>query len=115
MFASNQDMDGNRKDSVRNVELSGQFCWNLATWELREEVNASAEWVAEEVDEFERCGLEKEMVSGKWLVEWERDELISWWRRRVWSMFPWCGAHRLNSSASITALCDFLEIRRWGL
>lgn len=63
MFASNQDMNGNRKDSVRNVELSGQFCWNLATWELREEVNASAEWVAEEVDEFERCGLEKEMVS----------------------------------------------------
>ena len=63
MFASNQDMNGNRKDSVRNVELSGQFCWNLATWELREKVNASAEWVAEEVDEFERCGLEKEMVS----------------------------------------------------
>ncbi len=60
MFSANQDMHQNRKDSVNNVEATGEFCWNVATWELREYVNASAEWFGAEVDEFERVGLEKE-------------------------------------------------------
>lgn len=59
MFSANQDMHNNRKNTVTNAEASGVFCWNIATWELREAVNTTAEWFTDEVDEFERAGLEK--------------------------------------------------------
>lgn len=60
MFSSNQTISGQRKDTVTNVEATGHFVWNLATWDLREAVNASAEQVAYGVDEFERAGVTKE-------------------------------------------------------
>jgi len=59
MFASNQDSKGNRKDTVRNAEESGEFVWNMATWDLREAVNISAQELPLDVDEFELAGLEK--------------------------------------------------------
>lgn len=59
MFAANQDSKGVRKDSVRNAEDTGEFVWNMATWELREAVNISAQELPRDVDEFERAGLEK--------------------------------------------------------
>ncbi|KAK4548473.1 hypothetical protein LTR36_009383 [Oleoguttula mirabilis] len=60
MFSANQDLNEHRKDSTVNAEATGEFCWNVATWDLREAVNATAEWFAGDVDEFERAGLEKE-------------------------------------------------------
>ena len=63
MFSANQTPTHERKDTVRNAEATGVFCWNLATWDLRESVNASAEQVPYGVDEFERTGLEKEWSS----------------------------------------------------
>lgn len=63
MFSSNQDMNNNRKDSVNNAEGTGVFCWNMATWDLREQVNITAEWLTDDVDEFERAGLEKEQAT----------------------------------------------------
>lgn len=60
MFAANQDLaTGGRKDTTNNAEATGSFCWNLATYELREAVNASAQTLGAEVDEFEHAGLEK--------------------------------------------------------
>jgi flavin reductase (DIM6/NTAB) family NADH-FMN oxidoreductase RutF len=59
MFAANQSPRGERKDTVENVERTGVFCWNLATWDLREHVNASAEWLPPGVDEFAKAGLDK--------------------------------------------------------
>jgi flavin reductase (DIM6/NTAB) family NADH-FMN oxidoreductase RutF len=59
LFCANRNFDGGRKDSVVNIDATGQFVWNLATWALREAVNASAEHVGPEVDEFERAGLAK--------------------------------------------------------
>jgi flavin reductase (DIM6/NTAB) family NADH-FMN oxidoreductase RutF len=59
MFASNQNSRGERKDSVRNAEDTGQFVWNMATYALRDAVNASAEEFPHGVDEFERAGLQK--------------------------------------------------------
>ena len=59
MFCANQNAGGRRKDTVVNVEDTGQFVWNLATWELREAVNRSSEDVAPEVDEFAHAGLVK--------------------------------------------------------
>lgn len=60
MFSANQSASfgGTRKDTVRNVEETGVFCWSMATWELRDAVNRSAEELPWEVDEFERVGLE---------------------------------------------------------
>ena len=45
------------KDSVRNIEETGQFVWNLATRPLAQAVNASSATVGEEVDEFALAGL----------------------------------------------------------
>jgi flavin reductase (DIM6/NTAB) family NADH-FMN oxidoreductase RutF len=60
MFSSNQTHEGKQKDSAINAEQTGRFCWNLATWDLRDAVNISSEQVPFGIDEFERAGLEKE-------------------------------------------------------
>jgi flavin reductase (DIM6/NTAB) family NADH-FMN oxidoreductase RutF len=59
MFASNQNTTGRRKDTVINTEQTGEFVWNMATYELREAVNKSAEEVAPDVDEFDIAGVTK--------------------------------------------------------
>jgi flavin reductase (DIM6/NTAB) family NADH-FMN oxidoreductase RutF len=59
MFSANQDSKGQRKDSVRNAEDTGEFVWNMATWDLRHAVNISAQELAPEVDEFALAGLEQ--------------------------------------------------------
>ncbi len=48
-----------RKDSIVNIEKTGEFVCNLATWDLREGMNVSSTNVGAEVDEFELAGLEK--------------------------------------------------------
>ncbi len=45
------------KDSVRNVEATGEFGWNLATFPLANAMNASCAAVAPGVDEFGLAGL----------------------------------------------------------
>lgn len=45
------------KDSVANIEATGEFVWNLATQELAEQMNASCAAVEPTVDEFELAGL----------------------------------------------------------
>jgi flavin reductase (DIM6/NTAB) family NADH-FMN oxidoreductase RutF len=59
MFSANQNTEGERKDSVRNAEQTGEFVWNMATYDLREAVNASAQELPHGVDEFEHAGLGK--------------------------------------------------------
>lgn len=59
MFSANQTTQGERKDSVRNAEQTGEFVWNMATYALRDAVNISAEELPHGVDEFERAGLTK--------------------------------------------------------
>lgn len=59
MFSANQTYEENRKDTVVNAEATGVFCWQLATFDLREAVNVTAEQVAPDIDEFERAGLTK--------------------------------------------------------
>lgn len=60
MFSANQTPRNERKDTVVNAEATQRFCWSLATWNLREYVNRTAEWLDYGVDEFEHVGLEKE-------------------------------------------------------
>ncbi|USU11647.1 flavin reductase family protein [Sphingomonadaceae bacterium OTU29THOMA1] len=46
-----------RKDSVANVEATGEFVWNLATRDLAEAMNATSAMVPADVDEFALAGL----------------------------------------------------------
>jgi flavin reductase (DIM6/NTAB) family NADH-FMN oxidoreductase RutF len=59
MFAANRGQHGKRKDSVINAEETGEFVYNMATYDLRDAVNASAADVPPEVDEFELAGVTK--------------------------------------------------------
>ena len=52
MFSS-----GGTKDSLRNLEDSGEFTCSLATWALRDAMNMSSAAVAPQVDEFRLAGL----------------------------------------------------------
>ena len=53
MFSS-----GGRKDSLRNVEETGEFTCSLSTWDLREEMNLTSATVSYGVDEFALSSLE---------------------------------------------------------
>ncbi|AJO80284.1 MULTISPECIES: flavin reductase family protein [Pseudomonas] len=46
-----------RKDSLNNIEQTGEFAWNLATRPLAEQMNQSCAAVPAEVDEFALAGL----------------------------------------------------------
>ncbi len=45
------------KDTVRNIEETGEFVWNLVTRDLAEAMNQSCASVPPEVNEFELAGL----------------------------------------------------------
>jgi len=47
------------KDSVRNIQETGQFTWNLATRRLAEQMNLTATALQHGGDEFEFAGLPK--------------------------------------------------------
>jgi flavin reductase (DIM6/NTAB) family NADH-FMN oxidoreductase RutF len=51
------------KDSVRNIQDTGEFVWNLATMELARQMNATSAHVPRDVNEFELAGLT--MAPGK--------------------------------------------------
>ncbi|MDG1008932.1 MAG: flavin reductase family protein [Amylibacter sp.] len=62
MFAANQYPDGRRKDTVQNAEETGWFIWNMATYDLREAVNKSAQAFESKVDEFDHAGVNKKIA-----------------------------------------------------
>ncbi|OYX12750.1 MAG: Asp/Glu/hydantoin racemase [Rhizobiales bacterium 32-66-8] len=45
------------KDSLANIAATGEFCWNLATRDLAQAMNASSATVGPEVDEFVLAGV----------------------------------------------------------
>ncbi|MAP96163.1 MAG: Asp/Glu/hydantoin racemase [Ponticaulis sp.] len=48
-----------KKDSLTNIEATGEFTWNLVTRELAEAMNESCAMVPPEVNEFERAQLKQ--------------------------------------------------------
>ena len=63
MFASaHQHVEGGATDTLINIEETGEFVVNMATWELREQMNATSREVERSVDEFVLAGLEKSAV-----------------------------------------------------
>lgn len=63
MFASNGPRARGLKDTITNCEETGEFVVNVATWDLREEVNRTSASLAAEADEMELAGLEAEPSS----------------------------------------------------
>ena len=57
--ASNNHKYGGLKDAVADVQSTGEFVVNVATLDLREQMNASAVPAPHDVDEFEYAGLTK--------------------------------------------------------
>ncbi len=55
--AGGQHPDGHRKDSVINAEETGEFVFNMATYELREAVSLTASIIDSSVDEMAAAGL----------------------------------------------------------
>ncbi|QIG51582.1 flavin reductase family protein [Nordella sp. HKS 07] len=51
---------GGMKDSLTNIEATGEFVINLATYDLREPMNMSSARVGPDVDEFKLAGLTPE-------------------------------------------------------
>ncbi len=56
--AGTHEADGGKKDSVANVEATGEFVYNMATWDQRDQMNQSAMLVDRDVDELAATGLE---------------------------------------------------------
>lgn len=64
MFSANSlPGSGRRKDSVRNAADTGEFVVNMATYELRNAVNITSQFLPPEVDEAALAGLE--MIPGR--------------------------------------------------
>ena len=57
--ASGPHPDGGLKDTAQNAEETGEFVYNVATWDLREAMNLTSAALGREVDEFELAKLEK--------------------------------------------------------
>ena len=54
------ELDGGKKDTVANVEATGEFVYNMATWDQKDQMNETAWIVDRSVDEMAATGLEPE-------------------------------------------------------
>ena len=61
MFSAGvHEVDGGKKDTVANVEATGEFVYNMATWAQKDQMNQTAMIVDRTVDEMAATGLEPE-------------------------------------------------------
>ncbi|MCU1336439.1 MAG: Flavin reductase like domain protein [Bryobacterales bacterium] len=56
--AGSHEEDGGKKDSVINVETTGEFVYNMATWAQRDQMNQTALIVERCLDEMAATGLD---------------------------------------------------------
>ncbi|MBR2879142.1 MAG: flavin reductase family protein [Oscillospiraceae bacterium] len=59
LVSINQGYRQNRKDTTENIEQTGEFVYNMVTYDLREAMNITAAEFMPDVDEFEAAGLTK--------------------------------------------------------
>jgi flavin reductase (DIM6/NTAB) family NADH-FMN oxidoreductase RutF len=81
MFSS-----GGRKDSLRNIEDTGEFTCSIASWALREAMNLSSAPVAPGVDEFELAGLTK--AASRWVGPPRVAEAPAAFECKLWQLLP---------------------------
>ncbi len=59
MFSAGvHEADGGRKDTVVNVETTGEFVYSMATWAQKDQMNETGRIVERGVDELTAAGLE---------------------------------------------------------
>lgn len=59
MFSAGvHEEDGGKKDTVANIEATGEFVYNMATWAQREQMNQTAFIIDRGIDEMAATGLE---------------------------------------------------------
>jgi len=59
MFSAGvHEVDGGKKDSVANVEVTREFVYSMATWAQKDQMNETARIVERGVDEMAAVGLE---------------------------------------------------------
>lgn len=59
VFSCNTPEDRPEKDTLRNLRETGEFVFNLVSYDLVSEMNATSAPVPADIDEFEHAGLEK--------------------------------------------------------
>jgi len=52
------EIDGGMKDTVANVQATGEFVYNMATWAQKDQMNETARIVEHGIDEMAAVGLE---------------------------------------------------------
>jgi flavin reductase (DIM6/NTAB) family NADH-FMN oxidoreductase RutF len=63
---------GGHKDSLDNIEATGEFTCSMSNWDLRDHMNMSSAPVAAEVDEFKLAGLTpaaSKLIKAPWVAE----------------------------------------------
>lgn len=58
--AGTHEVDGGTKDTVQNIQATGEFVYNMATWAQKDQMNRTAMIVDRHVDELQAAGLEGE-------------------------------------------------------
>lgn len=56
--AGTHEVDGGTKDTVANIQATGEFVYNMATWAQKDQMNQTAMIVDRGVDELQATGLE---------------------------------------------------------
>ena len=59
LVSINRTPRGERKDTLNNIEATGEFVYNIVPYALREAMNITAIPFPPDVDEFEKAGLRK--------------------------------------------------------
>ncbi|HET9704878.1 MAG TPA: flavin reductase family protein [Vicinamibacterales bacterium] len=58
--AGTHEGDGGTKDTVANIQATGEFVYNMATWAQKDQMNSTAMIIDRVVDELAASGLEPE-------------------------------------------------------
>ena len=56
--AGTHEIDGGTKDTVANIQATGEFVYNMATWSQKDQMNRTAMIVDRSIDELQASGLE---------------------------------------------------------
>ena len=61
IFAANQNVFGDRKNTIKNIERTGEFVYNMVSYELKDAMNASSIAKLPEgyTDKFDYSGVTK--------------------------------------------------------
>jgi flavin reductase (DIM6/NTAB) family NADH-FMN oxidoreductase RutF len=111
MIAANWFPAGGRKDTCRNIEETGEFVWNMATYELREAVNKTA--ATYDGDEFEFAGLTKE--ASKLVKPWRVKESPIQFECKLYTTLHLPGASKLGTADVIIGRVIGVHIRSSAL